>query len=108
MTYWTSNAEKNTTRRLLTAAGIAAVGLVLTTGVHAARADEVAPPAVPDLLKVEDGNVVFRVGHAFGTQNYVCAPSATSVTGFAYALFTPQATLLDGMGDQLTTHFFSP
>jgi hypothetical protein len=51
---------------------------------------------------------VFFVGHGVGTQNYVCAPSATSATGFAFALFTPQATLLDDEGDQLTTHFFSP
>jgi hypothetical protein len=93
---------------MLTAACVAAFGLMLTTGVRAAHADEIAPPQVPQPLKVEDGNEVFRVGHGVGTQNYVCAPSATSVTGFAFSLFTPEATLFDDEGNQLITHFFSP
>jgi hypothetical protein len=70
-----------------------------------ARADDITPPSVPGDLQVEAGNVPFLVGHAFGTQNYVCLPSGT---GFAFTLFTPEATLLDGDGDQVTTHFFSP
>src|SRR6185503_18367817 len=31
-----------------------------------------------------------------------------SGTGFAFVLFTPQATLFDDDSTQLTTHFFSP
>jgi hypothetical protein len=45
------------------------------------------------------------VGHADGTQNYVCKPSGA---GFAYALFTPEATLFNGHDRQLITHYFSP
>src|SRR5829696_2934237 len=108
MTDCSSKKDKKTARRILTAAGVAAVGLVLTTGVRAAHADDVTPPQVPAGLEVDAENVVFLVGHGVGTQNYACGPSATSITGFAFALFTPQATLLDGAGDQLTTHFFSP
>lgn len=67
-------------------------------------ADQVTPPSVPGDLQVEAGNVPFLVGHAFGTQNYICLPSGS---GFAFALFTPEATLLDH-GEQITTHFFSP
>ena len=48
------------------------------------------------------------VGHAIGTQNYVCVPSASSSSGVAYALFTPEATLFSDDLRQLTTHFFSP
>jgi len=70
-----------------------------------AFADTITPPAVPDGLGVEDGNKPFRVGHAFGTQNYICLPSGA---GFAYGLFTPEATLLDEDGEQVITHFFSP
>jgi hypothetical protein len=44
-------------------------------------------------------------GDGVGTQNYICLPSGT---GFAWTLFTPQATLFNDEGDQLTTHFFSP
>jgi hypothetical protein len=87
-------------------AGVVVLGMMV--GVRAAHADDITPPPVPENLEVEDGNVVFLVGHGVGTQNYVCAPSATSVTGFAFSLFTPQATLFDDAGEQLITHFFSP
>jgi len=63
----------------------------------------IVPTLPPDLAPVPEGSKVFLVGHAFGTQNYICLPSST---GFAYSLFTPQATLFDG-SDQIITHFFS-
>jgi hypothetical protein len=63
------------------------------------------PPDVPDEIAVPEGNKPFLIGHAIGTQNYVCVPSGASV---AWSLFTPQATLFDDHGNQLTTHFFSP
>ena len=108
MTDCRSKNEKKTKRKILTAAGIAALGLMMTTGVPTAHADEIAPPSVPGNLNVEDGNEVFLVGHGVGTQNYVCSTSATSVSGFAFSLFTPEATLFDNAGEQLITHFFSP
>jgi len=50
---------------------------------------------------------VFLIGHATGTQNYECQP--TAILGrVAWTLFTPQATLFGEVGEQLTTHFFSP
>src|SRR5262245_52552739 len=67
----------------------------------------VAPPRVPENLEVPVGFVPFLVGHGVGTQNYVCRPSASS-SGFAFVLFTPQATLFDDSNGQLITHFFSP
>jgi hypothetical protein len=45
------------------------------------------------------------VGHAEGTQNYICLPSGT---GFKFILFTPQATLFNDDEKQVTTHYFSP
>jgi hypothetical protein len=48
---------------------------------------------------------LFLVGHAAGTQNYVCRPSGA---GVAYVLFTPEATLFDEDGEQIITHDFSP
>jgi hypothetical protein len=91
-------------RRILPAvcAAALAVAFAVSLPVHAGK---VTPPDVPDNLKVEDGTHAFLVGHAIGTQNYVCAPSAT---GVAYVLFTPEATLFNDDGDQLITHFFSP
>src|SRR4030095_12322712 len=65
---------------------------------------QVIPPLVPANLEVESGNTPFLVGHAIGTQNYVCLLRAG---GFAWTFFGPQATLFDDDGQQLTTHFLS-
>src|SRR5262249_40942210 len=88
-------------------ASIAALGLALTVvAPRAAHAQHrITVPTVPDDIKVEHGNKVFFAGHGVGTQNYVCLPTAT---GVAYQLFTPEATLFNDEGRQLTSHFFSP
>src|SRR5688572_33407057 len=70
-----------------------------------AYADDTTPPPVPGNIQVPAGNKLFLVGHAVGTQNYICVPSGT---GVRFVLFTPQATLFDDDGEQLTTHYFSP
>ena len=70
-----------------------------------AYADTITPPAVPSNIQVPAGNKLFLVGHAVGTQNYICVPSGTSVR---FALFTPEATLFDDENGQLSTHYFSP
>ena len=54
---------------------------------------------------MQAGNIAFLVGHAVGTQNYICLPSGP---GVAFALFTPEATLFNDDDGQITTHFFSP
>jgi len=71
---------------------------------HAAEADDVIPPAVPSTLQPPAGQIAFLIGHASGTQNYSCLPSAT---GFVWTLFGPQATLFNDGADQLITHFLS-
>jgi hypothetical protein len=83
----------------------ALLGLGLTAAGPAAHANTVTPPSVPDQLKILDGSKAFLVGHATGTQNYVCLPKGA---GFAYVLFTPEATLVDDHGKQIITHYFSP
>ena len=99
------NALSNqTTGRILPIACATALAVAFAVSLPA-HAGKVTPPPVPDNLKVLDGTHPFLVGHAIGTQNYVCAPSAT---GVAYVLFTPEATLYNDDGDQLITHFFSP
>src|SRR5215207_10028169 len=70
-----------------------------------AYADTISPPPVPGNIQVPAGNKLFLVGHAAGTQNYICVPSGT---GVRFVLFTPQATLFGEEGEQLTTHYFSP
>jgi hypothetical protein len=86
-----------------------AVLLLATIGVPRAEAQaaRIAAPTVPANVQVPAGHRVFLKGHAVGTQDYVCAPSASSPSGVAYALFTPVATLSGDDARQLTTHFFS-
>lgn len=95
-------------RHLLLTAFVAA--LVVTSIVARPQmvyASQLTPPPVPDNIQVPAGNELYLVGHATGTQNYVCLPADA---GVAYKLFTPQATLFDGKEKpkQITTHFFSP
>jgi Protein of unknown function (DUF3455) len=62
------------------------------------------PPSVPSNIQVPAGNKLFLVGHAVGTQNYICLPAEG---GVKFTLFTPQATLFQNQ-KQITTHYFSP
>ena len=102
------NALSNqTTRRILPIACATALAAAFTVSLsHPAHADEVNPPPVPSNIQVPAGSKAFLVGHAVGTQDYVCLPSGT---GVKFVLFTPQATLFNGSDDrELTTHYFSP
>jgi hypothetical protein len=71
----------------------------------AAMATNIEPPKVPDTLAVPAGSTAFLIGHAVGTQNYICLPDGA---GAKWALFGPQATVFDDHGRQLMTHFLSP
>jgi hypothetical protein len=72
---------------------------------HPAHAGEVSVPPVPANIQVQAPNTPYLVGHATGTQNYVCLPSGA---GFKFTLFTPEATLFNENGKQIITHYFSP
>jgi uncharacterized protein DUF3455 len=100
-------APKNQiTRRILLSACATALAVACMVALpQPAHADDITPPPVPDNIQVPAGNEAFLVGHAVGTQNYVCRPSGT---GVKFVLFTPQATLFDDADQQVTTHFFSP
>ena len=74
---------------------------------QAAHAQSVTPPPVPDNLQVPAPNEAFLLGRGVGTQNYICQPSGP-LGRVDWTLFTPQATLFSDLGEQLTTHFFSP
>jgi hypothetical protein len=81
------------------------ISIAIVTPVAAHDRRDVTPPPVPEDIEVEEGHEAFFVGHAVGTQNYVCLPQGSSV---AWVLFTPQATLFARQGRQIQTHFFSP
>jgi hypothetical protein len=101
-------SENQTMCRILLSACATALAVACTVALpQPARADEVTPPPVPAKIEVPSGNTAFLVGHGVGTQNYICLPSGS---GFAYTLFTPEATLFEPEDNtkQLITHFFSP
>ena len=73
MKNWYPRSNRATRRIIPTACATAlAMAFAVSLPVHA---NKVTPPPVPDQLKVQEGTHPFLVGHAFGTQNYVCAPS---------------------------------
>ena len=114
------NAETTqTTYSLLLIACVAALAVVFTVSrpqpVYAAF--DIVPPPVPPDLQVPAGTKAFLEGHAVGTQNYICLPCPNATTpaamcpdasGFAWILFTPEATLFNDDEKQIITHFFSP
>lgn len=89
---------------LRTWATVLAVALTIALP-QAAAYDDVIPPRVPENLEVPAGNTAFLIGRAYGTQNYICLPSAS---GFTWAFFGPQATLFNADSEQVITHFLSP
>ncbi len=84
----------------------ALIGACLAAAPTTIHAHDVSPPSVPPKLEVGTGYRPYLVGHAVGTQNYVCVPNPGG--GFMWTLYGPQATLFDDDGSQLTTHFLSP
>ena len=101
------NALSNQTMcRILLIACATALAVAFTVALpQRAHAADVKPPPVPSNIEVPAGNTAFLEGHGVGTQNYICLPSDS---GFAWTLFTPQATLFSDDDEQVTTHFFSP
>jgi hypothetical protein len=104
-------------RTLLVACATALAAAFTVAQAESAHAAHVNPPPVPAAIRVPRGNRAFLEGHGVGTQNYICLPCPNATTpaaacpddsGFAWILFTPEATLLNDHGKQLITHFFSP
>ena len=89
----------------LTAAALGVSTLLLRISDPAAVAYAYEQAPVPDNIQVPAGNTLFLIGHASGTQDYVCLPSGPD---FKFVLITPRATLFGDENQQLATHYFSP
>src|SRR6266478_1508992 len=95
-------------RRILPIACATALAVACTASLAQSVQDggvTITPPPVPANIQIPLGNTAFLVGHAVGTQNYICLPSGT---GFKFTLFTPQATLFNNADKEVITHYFSP
>ena len=97
--------QNETTRRILPIACATALAVAFMVALQQpAHAHHGTRPHVPDNLEVPHGIKVFLEGHAIGTQNYICLPSASL---FAWTPFGPQATLFNDNARQVITHFLS-
>ena len=105
MKHWNGSDDQASPRIVSIAAATAAAMALAILLPHPVHAGEITVPAVPANIQVPAANVPYLVGHAVGTQNYVCLPSGT---GFKFTLFTPEATLFNENGKQIITHYFSP
>jgi hypothetical protein len=101
-----SHAQAQTRRILHLASILALSGALMAVMQQPAHANRhLESPPVPPNLEVLPGNKLFLVGHATGTQQYICLPSGANV---AWTLFGPQATLFNENDKQIITHFLSP
>jgi hypothetical protein len=91
-----------------------AVALVCALGTGSvAHAQYLTTPTTPTLITPPAGNTAFAVGHAQGTQGYVCLPTAVDASTASWTVngARPEATLFDkifGIDVQIITHFLSP
>ena len=74
---------------------------------------KITSPATPDLITPPNGAIAFLVGHATGTQGYVCLPTAPGAETASWTVNNarPEATLFTtifGQPFQIITHFLSP
>lgn len=83
---------------------MAIFALAFTAATHAG--EKYVRPLVPETIEPPAGLKLVLVGHAIGTQNYICAPAATP-TGVDWLFIGPQATLFDDEGRQIATHYQS-
>jgi Protein of unknown function (DUF3455) len=110
MNFNPSQQTKNTmrVRSLFVAALVLACAFATFT--HAA-AQTVTPPPTPTDITPPVGNVAFLVGHAIGSQGYVCLPDTINGgTSWTINSARPEATLfVDVFGKpvQIITHFAS-
>ncbi len=78
-----------------------------------ASAQKLSTPETSNAITPPAGNSAFLVGHAQGTQGYVCLPTSPGASSASWTVkgARPEATLFTGFlgfDVQLITHFLSP
>src|SRR5260370_26805194 len=112
MSYNLGQQTKKTARvRRLFAAALV-LGCAFGTVTHA-QAQNITPPTTPSIITPPEGNSAFLLGHAVGTQGYVCLPTSlgASTTSWTVKGARPEATLFQrifGQDFQIITHFLRP
>lgn len=90
---------------------VLALMVLVATTAPAVLANGITPPPTPPAITPPSGNTAYLVGHATGTQGYVCLPSDGGASWTVNAS-RPQATLFTTVfgqfEQQILTHFLSP
>src|SRR5947207_9869976 len=89
---------------------MAALVLACAFDSHQRGGAENHAPTTPTLITPPAGNSAFLLGHAVGTQGYVCLPKGTGAS-WTVNNARPEATLFQrffGQDFQIITHFLSP
>ncbi|HZQ37686.1 MAG TPA: DUF3455 domain-containing protein [Dehalococcoidia bacterium] len=87
---------------------LALLTMLVSLAVAPAVSAESGPTAIPDSLKVPEGNVLLFEIFASGAQIYLCAAAADAPNMFAWTFEAPQAVLWNDAGEQVGTHFAGP
>jgi hypothetical protein len=103
---------KRTTRIRSGFAATLVLGCTFGTVAHAG-AQKITPPTTPTSITPPAGNAAFFLGHAVGTQGYVCLPTSAGASTASWTVNAsrPEATLFVKVFDQYVeavTHFLSP
>lgn len=93
-------------------AAILVLGCACAT-VANAQAQNLTTPTTPVIITPPPGNSAFAVGHAVGTQGYICLPTSPGASTASWTVkpARPEATLFQsvfGHDFQIITHFLSP
>jgi len=108
---WGGTATQSIIRGSLAAlAALAVSGIASAQEKPQDKKEEISNPATPAAITPPAGNSAFLVGHAVGTQGYVCLPTSTGASWTVNAA-RPEATLFTnifGEAVQIITHFLSP
>ena len=99
------HTTQRTARRWWTTTLTALVSACLAMLPPGLYAHDFTLPPVPAEIEVPAGYRPFRLGHAVGTQNYICLFPGSD---FPWGFVGPQATLFNDDGRQIMTHFLSP
>lgn len=102
----------NTSRVRSLFVAILMLGCAFGTAAHAG-AQRITPTTTPGAITPPTGNSAFLLGHAVGTQGYVCLPTSAGASTVSWTVNAarPEATLFVNFFDryvEVVTHFLSP
>jgi hypothetical protein len=112
MSYNLGIQTKKTARVWNLFAAALVLGCAFGTVTHA-QAQNITPPTTPSIITPPEGNSAFLLGHAVGTQGYVCLPTSpgASTASWTVKAARPEANLFQsffGRDFQIIAHFLSP